>query len=223
MLWTRLRHSYTGAHTKLNVDSSHTPTLGAVILAGGLARRMGGNDKGLIEVGQRPMVAWALEAVRPVANSVVINANRNQLAYEKHGVPVIGDVLPEYPGPLAGLLSACECMGTDWVLMCPCDSPFVKPELFNALWAAAVDEPIATENPIVVAHDGERLQPVFAAIKRSLALSLRDYLVRGERKIDRWYDEQGYKSVDCAAYRTMFDNINTPEEQQDAEQRLSRS
>ena len=192
------------------------PTLGAVILAGGLARRMGGNDKGLIELHGRPMVSWAIDAIKPVADEMVINANRNQEAYGRFDSVVIGDTIAEFPGPLAGLLSACEHLTTDWVFMCPCDSPFVKSELINTLWQTA----LVSEKSIVVAHDGERLQPVFAIINRHLKQSLKTFLTRGERKIDLWYEEEGYEAVDCAEYRAMFDNINTAEQLDMAEKNL---
>ncbi len=213
MRLTTLKRSCLEVHIVSSIANTEL-TLGAVVLAGGQARRMGGKDKGLIEIGQRPMVSWVLDALKPVANQVVINANRNVDQYEQHGVPVIGDVIAEFPGPLAGLLSACEHLNTDWVLMCPCDSPFVTEDLINTLWQAARQ----ADKQIVVAHDGSRLQPVFAAIDASLAGSLRAYLQRGDRKIDLWYAEEGFSSVNCSEYRSQFDNINTPEEKQAAEQ-----
>lgn len=195
-------------------------TLGAVILAGGLARRMGGDDKGLIELHGRPMVSWVVEAIKPVANEVVINANRNTQAYGQLNLDVIGDVIGDFPGPLAGLLSACEHLTTDWVLMCPCDSPFIQRALIETLWQAAQSQAQSGDTSIVVAHDGERLQPVFAIVRRELKSSIRDFLTRGDRKIDRWYKEEGFTAVDCAGCASMFSNINTAEELEAAEQRL---
>lgn len=199
-----------------------TTTLGAVVLAGGLARRMGGNDKGLITLNNAPMVTLVLNAVSAVADTVLINANRNTDQYAAFGVDVIKDVVADYQGPLAGLLSACEHLNTDWVLMCPCDTPFVESNLIAHLWQAALIEEQAAEQgkAIVVAHDGERLQPVFAIVRRTLVDSIRSFLERDERKIDRWYDEVGFTSVDCAKHRHMFDNINTPEQRATAEAQL---
>jgi len=196
--------------------SDTKPTFGAVVLAGGLARRMGGVDKGLVEIGNRPMVAWVLDALTPVADSVVINANRSTDQYQVFGHPVIGDVVDDFPGPLAGLLSACETLETDWVLMCPCDSPFVTKDLVEHLRGSSEH----SSESIVVAHDGARLQPVFAAIQRHLAPELRAYLEAGDRKIDRWFEQVGYEPIDCTAFASMFDNINTSEQQAAANERL---
>ena len=199
-----------------STDSSDT--LGAVILAGGLARRMGGNDKGLIELQGRPMVCWVIDAVRPVTNALVINANRNTDEYGKLDLDVIGDSIAEFPGPLAGLLSACEYLSTDWVLMCPCDSPFIQSTMVETLWTSAK----TANTSIVVAHDGERLQPVFAIVRSELQHSLKTFLLRGDRKIDRWYAEETFTAVDCSEFRFMFKNINTSEELQAAEQNWRR-
>jgi len=196
-------------------NANSRDTLGAVILAGGLARRMGGNDKGLIELHERPMVSWVADAVKLVASDVVINANRNVEEYGQFNLDVIGDVIGEFPGPLAGLLSACEHLTTDWVLMCPCDTPFIQPMLIETLWQAAQAQSLDTSSgssSIVVAHDGERLQPVFAIVRRQLKHSIQEFLTRGERKIDRWYKEEGFVAVNCEEYAAMFSNINTAEE-----------
>jgi len=193
--------------------------LGAVILAGGKARRMGGTDKGLVTLGDRPMAAWVLAALNPIVDSIVINANRNTDQYRALGVPVISDVIDDFPGPLAGLLSACEHLRAAQIIMCPCDSPFVTSALICALATSASAAP----SKVAVAHDGERLQPVFACVPRDLRHSLRNFLQRGERKIDLWYQEVGYIAVDCSAYRSQFDNINTPEERDAAEHQLTRS
>lgn len=197
----------------MNGSADSIDTLGAVVLAGGLARRMGGNDKGLVELNGRPMVSWVVDAVKPVANEVVINANRNVGEYAQMDLAVIGDIIAEFPGPLAGLLSACEHLNNDWVLMCPCDSPYVKTKLIYRLWQAA----LTGNTSIVVAHDGTRLQPVFAIVRRQLKDSINEFLQQGNRKIDQWYKQEGYTAVDCADCGFMFSNINTTEELEAAE------
>lgn len=214
--------SPSSASTPNKAAASIRGTLGAVVLAGGLARRMGGNDKGLITLNDAPMVTRVLNAVSAVADTVVINANRNKDQYAAFGVDVVEDVVADFQGPLAGLLSACEHLNTDWVLMCPCDTPFVQSNLIAHLWQAALIEEQAGEqgSAIVVAHDGERLQPVFAIVRRTLVDSIRRFLERDERKIDRWYDEVGFVPVDCREHRIMFDNINTPEQRAAAEAQL---
>ncbi len=191
-------------------------TVGAVILAGGLARRMGGQDKGLLTVAGRAMADWCLQAIAPQVDEVVLNANRNLAAYKAFGVPVIADKHAGNLGPLAGLSAGCQALATDFVMMCPCDSPFVSGRIVDRLGQACLDQ----SADIAVAHDGVRIQPVFCLINRRVLDSVNAFLQRGERKIDRWYAEQSTVEVACADLSDTFRNINTQQELQIAEQEL---
>jgi len=182
--------------------------LGAVVLAGGLARRMGGQDKGLVDVGNRPMASWAVEAVRPQVHHIVINANRNHDAYKAMGCEVVADRHDGHIGPLAGLSAAIHHLDTDYVFMCPCDSPFIDSGLVALLGHAC----IAEGTDIAVAHDGTRLQPVFCMVHKCCLPSLDAYLESGERKIDRWYASQKMAEVNCDKFADSFRNINTEDE-----------
>lgn len=190
---------------------------GAVILAGGLARRMGGQDKGLITLAAQPMVAHVLQTVQPLVDHCVINANRNLDAYAEFGVPVIRDQLEGHLGPLAGLSAGMDALKTDHVFMCPCDSPFLQSGLCRALLQACIDE----DADLAVAHDGERLQPVFLVVKQRVKASLDAFLAAGERKIDRWFDELQITQVPASGFTESFRNINTEEERLRAENELS--
>lgn len=189
---------------------------GAIILAGGLARRMGGQDKGLVVLAGQPMVSHALQTVKPLVDQCVINANRNLDAYAELGVPVIKDRLEGHLGPLAGLSVGLESLDTDHVFMCPCDSPFLQGGLFHALLQACIDN----DADLAVPHDGERLQPVFLVVKRRVKPSLDAFLAAGERKIDRWFDELRITELAAAGFSESFRNINTEEERQKAEREL---
>lgn len=186
--------------------SSTLADVGAVVLAGGLARRMGGDDKGLVSLAGKPMAAHVVDAIRPAVNSVVINANRNHEQYAALGVDVVADRHADHPGPLAGLAAGIEALDTPLVFMCPCDSPFISASLIQLLVDGIGDADIAAP------HDGERLQPVFALVRSRCAESLNRYLAAGERKIDRWYESEHFVSVDAHSERAAFRNINTPEE-----------
>ncbi len=188
-------------------------TVGAVILAGGLARRMGGQDKGLVEVAGKPMVKYALDTVAPLVDSLVINANRNIEAYAQWGVPVIRDSLADHQGPLAGLSAALDAMSSDYILMCPCDSPFLQSGLVTALLSACVE----ADADIAVPHDGQRLQPVFCVVNRRVQSSLNTFLDEGERKIDRWFEHHNVSRVDATEFTQSFLNVNTEEERLSAE------
>jgi len=190
--------------------------VGAVVLAGGLARRMGGQDKGLVELRGRPMASWAVDAIQPHVHQIVINANRNHDAYTEMGCPVVADRHSGHIGPLAGLSAAIHQLDTDYVFMCPCDSPFVDSALVNVLGHACIE----TSSDIAVANDGVRMQPVFCLVHKRTLASLDAYLESGERKIDRWYATQKMIEVDCSEFAGSFRNINTEDERIAAEAEL---
>ena len=97
---------------------SHKNVTG-LILAGGLARRMGGVDKGLILLEGRPMISYIIDALKPQVNSIIINANRNISDYDVYGYPVISDEISDYQGPLAGMASGLKYSQTDFIATVP--------------------------------------------------------------------------------------------------------
>ena len=189
-----------------------------VILAGGRATRMGGADKGLIAVNGKPMITWVIDVLRPQVAGILLNANRNLDQYRALGYPVIDDGDREFRGPLAGIASGLRAATTRYVAFAPCDSPLVCDDLVPRLYAALS----SAGTRIAVAHDGERLQPVFALLETALLDDLIRYLDSGERKIDRWYAEHGFARADFSDVAESFANINAPEEKQALEQTLGR-
>ncbi len=180
----------------------------AVILAGGMARRMGGQDKGLVEVFGKPMIEHVLDILRPQVDQILINANRNQDTYASYGYPVVGDSIEGYCGPLAGMASAMQQSSTRYVMATPCDSPFLPEDLVARLYNCMQDAGAS----ISVAHDGDRIQPVFALLDCNLLESLLAFLDSGERKIDRWYGQQHCVMADFSDCPDTFLNINSPED-----------
>ena len=189
----------------------------AVILAGGLARRMGGCDKGLVELAGMPMVQWVLQRVTPQVKRVVINANRNTEGYAALGVPVLPDSRSGHIGPLAGLATALDHFAKDYnvddagkkrVFMCPCDSPFLPDDMVSRMTSSMN----AANASIAVATDGQRQQPVFLLVDSSCRASLIEFLDSGERKIDRWFSSETVCDVAFADHPMAFRNINTDEE-----------
>jgi molybdopterin-guanine dinucleotide biosynthesis protein A len=179
-----------------------------VVLAGGRARRMGGEDKGLIPFKGRPLAAYAVEALGTVAGQILVNANRNQAAYAGLGHPVIADPTNRFDGPLAGLLSAMNSADTPYILTVPCDCPFMTGELLQRLITAFS----GAGAEIAVARDAERLHPVFLCVRRDLADSLEHYLRSGQRKIDTWLGLHRQVFADYSDQPEVFINVNTPEE-----------
>jgi len=180
----------------------------AVILAGGQGRRMGGQDKGLIEIDGKPLAAVLIEQLQRQGVDIVINANRNHERYRRFGYPVISDQLQDYQGPLAGFASAMAAVDSAWILTLPCDGPLLAHDYVARFVEAAAREQAA----VLVADDGERLQPVHALIRVDLLPSLNRFLDSGDRKIDRWYALHDYARVDFSDCADMFRNINTPDD-----------
>jgi molybdenum cofactor guanylyltransferase len=178
----------------------------AVILAGGQGRRMGGQDKGLIEFDGKPLAAILVEKLGQQGVDIIINANRNHDQYQKLGFPVISDKLEDYQGPLAGFASAMTAVNSKFILTLPCDGPLLSDD-YVARFIASYTR---TAAPVHVAFDGDRLQPVHALIKVDLLTSLNQFLEGGDRKIDRWYAQHDYERVDFSDCASMFRNINTP-------------
>jgi molybdopterin-guanine dinucleotide biosynthesis protein A len=181
-----------------------------LILAGGLGRRMGGADKGLVELDGRPMVAHVMERLAPQVAEILINANRNAQAYAGFGLAVVADRVEGFVGPLAGLDAGLHAAGADceWVVTCPCDSPFLPLDLVARLLAAA-DEAGAE---VAMARSQGQVQPVFLLAHRRTADSLSGYLEGGGRKIDRWVEQERHVIVDFDDCPEAFANINTVEE-----------
>jgi molybdopterin-guanine dinucleotide biosynthesis protein A len=176
-----------------------------VILAGGLARRMNNLDKGLVNYKGRPMVSYAIAALASVADESIINANRNREQYQAFGLSVVADQTDSFDGPLAGILTAMIYTDADVLVVVPCDSPLIKAEHLQKLLATRAKNAA----DVAVAFDGERLHPVFLAIKTSLKTSLQNYLTSGQRKTDRWLEQQKMVKADFSNEPEVFININT--------------
>ena len=188
-----------------------------IILAGGRARRMGGVDKGLVLLNQRPMIEHVLTALRPQVGAILINANRNAEKYAALGCPVVPDALDGYLGPLAGLASGMQAATTPYVVTVPCDSPLIGADIVPRLY-----ETLAREHAeICVAHDGERTHPVFTLLKRELLPSLLAFLAAGERKIDLWFAKHKLAVAYFSDTPQAFINVNSPEECRELEARLA--
>lgn len=184
-----------------------TPITG-IILAGGMARRMGGMDKGLIQLAGRPMIEHVIHALSPQVDHLLINANRNQEQYARYGYPVFADAVAEYAGPLAGIAAALERSPTDLILTVPCDGPWLPADLKERLHQRLIDE----QADACVCHDGERRQPVFGLFHRRLRPAIVNYLECGGRKLQTWLDGQRVAVLDFSDHPEAFTNVNTPEE-----------
>lgn len=183
-----------------------------VILAGGRATRMGGQDKGLVLLNGQSMIEYVIAALRPQVGELLISANRNIEHYAQIGhCPVLTDTFGHYDGPLAGMATALAEAKTDYVLFVPCDSPLVSSQLAQRLYTRLIE----TEAQVSVADDGNRIHPVFSLLKRSLLTDLLTFLESGERGIQRFFAVTQLARVDFSDIPETLLNINTSSEHAD--------
>lgn len=143
---------------------------------------MGGADKGLVEYRGRPLIEWALDVLRPQVDEVVISANRNLDTYAAYGHRVLPDTLPDYPGPLAGVLTAMQAVDADWLVVAPCDTPHLPADCVARLLEAAQDAGV----PLAVAADAQRTHHSCFIVRTDQRDDLAAFLARGERAVRHW-------------------------------------
>jgi molybdopterin-guanine dinucleotide biosynthesis protein A len=177
-----------------------------VVLAGGRATRMGGQDKGLVKLNGVPLFQHVIQKLAPQVDDIIISANRNIQIYQSVGYRVINDTLPGYPGPLAGILSAMKGIDSEWFLICPCDTPNIPDDLAARLWDAR------GQSPVVWVNDGERDHPTIALLHRKLIEPLANYLAAGERRVMVFMREAGGHAVPFANQQQNFINVNSPDD-----------
>jgi molybdopterin-guanine dinucleotide biosynthesis protein A len=193
-------------------------TLG-LVLAGGLARRMGGGDKGLIKIGGIAILDRVLTRLKPACTAIIINANGDPTRFSRFGVSVVADSVPDFAGPLAGILAgldwaAAHATGTEWLASAPGDCPFLPDDLVPRLHAARE----LAGQPLACARSGEWRHPVVGLWPVALRSDLRHALVdEGLQKIEVWTARHGVAIADWATTpRDPFFNVNTPEDAAEA-------
>ena len=164
-------------------------------------------DKGLVELAGRPLAGWVIERLRPQVGEIVISANRHLEAYAAFGCPVVADDLPDQPGPLAGILAAARRTSVDWLLVTPCDTPFLPGELAECMLNAA----LARDVPLVRAADGERIHYAVMLLHRRLLADMAAALAGGERRVQVWQARHPHAEAAFANTNAFF-NINTEDD-----------
>ena len=195
------------------------PTLG-LVLAGGLARRMGGGDKALLTIGGATILDRVLDRLRPQAARIVLNANGDATRFAATGLPVVPDNVPGFAGPLAGILAgldwaAANAPGVAWVISVPGDCPFLPRDLVPRLHHAR----LAADTPLACAKSGDWRHPVVGIWPTELRQDLRHALVEEDlRKIEVWTARHGVALAEWPADPVdPFFNVNTPEDAAAAE------
>jgi molybdopterin-guanine dinucleotide biosynthesis protein A len=199
---------------------AQTQSILGLVLAGGLARRMGGGDKARIRIGGRTILDRVLARLRPQCARIIINANGDPARFADTGLPVVADSVPDFAGPLAGVLA-----GLDWaakhapaitdLASVPGDCPFLPADLVARLGAARQ----AAGQPLACARSGDWRHPVVGLWPVALRDDLRKALLQeGLHKIEAWTARHGVAVADWpAAPVDPFFNVNTPADVAEAE------
>lgn len=195
-------------------SSPYPETLG-VILAGGLARRMGGGDKGFRRVGGVPILARVIERLSPQCAGLVLNANGDPARFAAYGLPVVADGVPDFAGPLAGVLAGLDWAaenrpGIAWILTAAADTPFLPDNLVGRLHAAriAAGAELACAETGGQNHNVDALWPVF--LREALRTAL---VAEGLRRVDRFTARYRLATAEWPTEPVdPFFNANTPED-----------
>ncbi len=190
------------------------PTLG-LVLAGGLARRMGGGDKALIEIGGRTILSRVLETLAPQCDGVILNANGDIGRFASYGLPVVKDDIPDFAGPLAGILAGLEWMAAQrpelqWMASVPGDCPFLPTDLVARLHQVRGQ----AGTPLACAKSGDWRHPVVGLWNVQLRADLRRAIVEEDlHKIEIWTARHGIAIAEWPDRPVdPFFNVNTPED-----------
>jgi molybdopterin-guanine dinucleotide biosynthesis protein A len=200
------------------MTSDVPPTLG-LVLAGGLARRMGGGDKALIRIGGETILDRVLHRIGPACSGMILNVNGDPSRFAAFGLPVAPDDIEGFAGPLAGILAGLDWMakhapGIDWLASVPGDCPFLPRDLVPRLHAARRE----AATPLACAQSGSWRHPVVGLWPVALRHDLRHaLLVDGLRKIEVWTARHGVALAEWPITPVdPFFNVNTPEDVADA-------
>lgn len=206
-------------------DIPYPPTLG-LVLAGGLARRMGGGDKARLKIGGSTILDRVLATLSGQCTDIIINANGDPGRFADTGCTVVPDNVPGHPGPLAGVLAGLDWLaaqnnGVEWLLSVPGDCPFLPDDLVERLHAARRQQGAGV--PLACARSGEWRHPVIGLWPLALRENLRRALVQDDmRKIEAWTAQHGVAIADWPTEPIdPFFNVNTPEDVARAEKVVS--
>jgi molybdenum cofactor guanylyltransferase len=202
-------------HQMTKIDEALAPAIPGVLLAGGLARRMGGGDKPMRQIGGRPILARVIARLAPQCDGLILNANGDPRRFASFGLPVIPDTVENFPGPLAGILAALDWAATHrpdagWILSAAGDCPFLPRDLVARLHRARVEQ----DAQLAVAASGEQSHPVIGLWSVALREELRHALVVEDiRGVGRWTGRYRLATVTWPAEPfDPFFNANTPDD-----------
>ncbi len=176
----------------------------AILLAGGQGRRMKNQDKGLVEFDGIPLIQHVLSRIRPQVQTIVISCNRNIDQYEKLGFPVVTDTLPDYPGPLAGVLSAVDRVTTPVCFIVPTDMPFLPMNIVPLL----LDN--MESHQAITAEVNGKLEPLVSLVLTNAVQTIPGYLASGRYSVKGWLALLEGRVLPVRETGRAFENMNSP-------------
>ncbi|WP_417525005.1 molybdenum cofactor guanylyltransferase MobA [Marinovum sp.] len=199
-----------------------------VILAGGQATRMGGGDKGLLRLGETTILAHVIDRLQPQVTALALNANGDPARFASYGLPVVADTIPDFAGPLAGVLAGLDhaaAQGFDRIVTAAADTPFLPADLVARLEETSAGQthplvlaatPRDDEETKSMSKSGHVRHPTFGLWPVALRDDLRAALNDGLTKVVLWTDRHGGREALFPEGRAFF-NVNTPEDLAQAE------
>lgn len=187
-----------------------------LILAGGRGQRLGGHDKGLVPLHDRPLIAHVAERLSPQVATMLISANRNPAHYARFG-QVIADPVPGFAGPLAGLLAGLDHCAGEWLLVVPCDALGLPLDLGDQLMNAATDARAHAAYAVI----GEDALYPCCLLHRDLRPRLETWLHGEQRAVRHWLHAEGAVAVPVRGWRADIFNLNTADDLARAARSLS--
>ena len=191
-----------------------------VILAGGQSRRMGGGDKSLLALGSSTLLGHVIARLSAQVHNIALNTNGDPARFAAFGLPVLPDTVPDFPGPLAGILAAMEWAhgkGAATVITVAADTPFFPPDLVKGLAKAGGTAGFA----LATTGTAPDWHPTFGLWPVQLRDTLRHDLLAGHRKVIRWALANGAQAAMFDEADDPFFNINTPDDLEKAQQKLA--
>ena len=179
-------------------------SLSVVILAGGQGKRVGARQKALLPYQGKPLLSWVVQGLAEKKLPILLNVNSQDSAYQSYDLPQFSDQYQGFLGPLAGMQAAWGNVTTDWIVFVPCDNPSLPNHLIERLLQAYSRHPA----PLVAVHDGQRVQPLYLLMHRSMASKLRQALEQSHLSVSRWIQENPHVLADFSDQSQSFKNIN---------------
>ncbi|GKT12022.1 MAG: molybdenum cofactor guanylyltransferase [Thiomicrorhabdus sp.] len=183
-------------------------SLNTIVLAGGRGSRVGFRQKALLPYQGKPILLSILQTLKPQCQTVWVNMNVEPEIYQPYCEALFSDESSEFLGPLAGMHAAWHQLDTEWLVFVPCDNPHLPEDFITRLISAYQLNPA----PLVVADDGERIQPLYLLMHKSMSASLASAIAKSHLSVYRWIEENDFSKADfsdCAPQ--AFQNLNTLE------------